>query len=157
MKEARFLELLREERELLGRAAASLEKSLAKCARLDLSPPRSFEDEESLDALTSKFARCSDLLTQKVLKTLAFLLREDAPTFLDRMNFGEKLGAIPSARTMVAIRDLRNTIAHEYAVEDLRELYADTLKLAPELLASVRAVEVFVAKTLATGQPGRKD
>ena len=72
------------------------------------------------------------------------------------MNFGEKLGAIPSARTMVAIRDLRNTIAHEYAVEDLRELYADTLKLAPELLAAVRAVEIFVAKTLATGQPGRK-
>lgn len=98
---------------LLKQALPSFERSLVKCRDFDFSSPISFEIEESLDALSSKFSRLSDIYTQKILKTILFLLREDAPTFLDRVNLCEKLGIIPSADEMIAIRDLRNTIAHE--------------------------------------------
>jgi hypothetical protein len=106
------------------------------------------EEEESFEALTSKFARCSDILTQRILKTVVFILREEAPTFVDRMNLGEKLGAIPSAKSLIEIRDLRNTIAHEYAVDDLLELYADTLKLCPQLIDALKSAEIFVEDRL---------
>ena len=66
---------------LLKQALPSFERSLVKCRDIDFSPPISFEREESLDALSSKFSRVSDIYTQKVIKTLLFLLREDAPTF----------------------------------------------------------------------------
>jgi len=148
MSEQQLQNLLRSELDSLERAAASLQRSMAKCSRLTPSPRQSFEEEESFDALTSKFARCSDILTQKVLKTLVFLLREEAPTFVDRMNLGEKLGAIPSAKSLIEIRDLRNTIAHEYAVDDLMELYADVLKLCPQLLEAAKSAEVFAAGRL---------
>ena len=143
MNEDKLQSLLRSELEALVRATSSLGKSLDKCAQLKPSPRQSFEEEESFDALTSKFARCSDILTQKVLKTLVFLVREDAPTFIDRMNLCEKLGAIPSAKSLVEIRDLRNTIANEYAVDDLLDLYAETLSLSPELLEAAKAAEAF--------------
>ncbi|MEX0678420.1 MAG: hypothetical protein WD063_15175 [Pirellulales bacterium] len=130
----------------MSRAAASLEKSVAKCSKLEPSPRQSFEEEESFDALTSKFARSADILTQKVLKTLVLLLREDAPTFIDRMNLCEKLGVIPSAKIMIEVRDLRNMIAHEYATDDLLELYADTLKLAPALLSAISSSEMFIGE-----------
>jgi hypothetical protein len=68
---------------LLKQALPSFERSLAKCRDIDFSPPISFETEEALDALSSKFSRVSDIYTQKVIKTLLFLLREDPPTFLD--------------------------------------------------------------------------
>jgi hypothetical protein len=116
--------LLRSELANLVRAAASLEKSALKCAKLVPSPRQTFEEEERFDALTSKFARSADILTQKVLKTLVLLFREDAPTFIDRMNLCEKLGVIPSAKALVGVRDLRNMIAHEYAAEDLMQVYA---------------------------------
>ena len=79
MNEQNLRALLAGELEALARAMSSLEKSLIKCSQLKPSPLQSFEEEESFDALTSKFARCSDIFTQKVLKTLGFLLREDAP------------------------------------------------------------------------------
>ena len=66
---------------LLKQALPSFERSLAKCQNIDFSTPISFETEEALDALSSKFSRVSDIYTQKVIKTLLFLLREDAPTF----------------------------------------------------------------------------
>lgn len=149
MNEQELRKLLLAELESLSRSASSLQKSMAKCSLLTPSPRQSFEAEESFDALTSKFARCSDILTQKVLKTQVFLLREEAPTFIDRMNLCEKLGAIPSARSLIEIRDLRNTIAHEYAVDDLLELYGDVLKLCPQLIEAAKSAELFVESRLA--------
>ena len=94
--------------------------------------------EESFDALISKFARVSDIFTQKVLKSFLILLREDAPTFLDRMNLCEKLGIIPSANDLIAIRDLRNLIAHQYLTENLLEVYKESLNLSLKLLQAIQ-------------------
>ena len=128
---------------VLKQALPSFERSLVKCRNLDFSPPISFETEESLDALSSKFSRVSDIFTQKVLKTLIFVLREDAPTFLDRMNLCEKLGIIPSAEEIIAIRDLRNIIAHEYLSENLVEIYTEVIQLSDNLLKAILQTEKF--------------
>lgn len=128
---------------VLKQALPSFERSLVKCRNLDFSPPISFETEESLDALSSKFSRVSDIFTQKVLKSLIFVLREDAPTFLDRMNLCEKLGIIPSAEEIIAIRDLRNIIAHEYLSENLVEIYTEVIQLSDNLLKAILQTEKF--------------
>lgn len=132
---------------LLKQAEPSFERSLVKCRDFDFSAPISFEIEESLDALSSKFSRLSDIYTQKILKTIIFLLREDAPTFLDRVNLCEKLGIIPSADEMIAIRDLRNTIAHEYLNENLIEIYMEIIRLSDSLLKAILETEKFYTKT----------
>ena len=131
---------------VLKQALPSFERSLVKCRDLDFSSPISFETEESLDALSSKFSRLSDIFTQKALKTLIFVLREDAPTFLDRMNLCEKLGIIPSAEEIIAIRDLRNIIAHEYLSENLVEIYMEIIRLSDSLLTAIIETENFFTK-----------
>jgi hypothetical protein len=131
---------------LLKQALPSFERSLVKCRDIDFSPPISFETEESLDALSSKFSRVSDIYTQKVIKTLLFLLREDAPTFLDRMNLCEKLGIIPSAEELIAIRDLRNIIAHEYLSENLLEIYRGIIQLSDNLMKSITLTDKFLSE-----------
>jgi hypothetical protein len=131
---------------LLKQALPSFERSLVKCRDLDFSLPISFETEESLDALSSKFSRVSDIFTQKALKSLIFVLREDAPTFLDRMNLCEKLGIIPSAEELIAIRDLRNIIAHEYLNENLVEIYMEIIELSDNLLKAILETERFFIK-----------
>jgi hypothetical protein len=131
---------------LLKQALPSFERSLVKCRDIDFSPPISFETEESLDALSSKFSRVSDIYTQKVIKTLLFLLREDAPTFLDRMNLCEKLGIIPSAEELIAIRDLRNIIAHEYVSENLLEIYREIIRLSDNLMKSITLTDKFLSE-----------
>lgn len=119
MNPANSTALLESNRQILGQALPSFIRSIEKCRTFDFETPISFEVEESFDALTSKFSRVSDIFTQKVLKSFLILLREDAPTFLDRMNLCEKLGIIPSADDLIAIRDLINLIAHEYLTENL--------------------------------------
>jgi hypothetical protein len=126
-------------RDILLKAMPSFIRSIEKCQSLELTIPIPFEVEESFDALTSKFSRVSDIFTQKVLKSYVMLTREDAPTFLDRMHLCEKLGIIPSADDMVAIRDMRNLIAHEYLTENLLEVYRECLALSGKLLRAIQA------------------
>jgi hypothetical protein len=140
--------VLRSNREVLDQAAPSFSKSLEKCRSLNLAGPRSFEVEESLDALTSKFARVSDIFTQKVLKSLVLLTREDAPTFVDRMNLCEKLGVISSAADLIEIRDLRNQIAHEYLSDNLTEIYGDCLTLSEKLLTEIQVAHPVIERYL---------
>ena len=71
-------------------------------------------------------------------------MREDAPTFLDRMNLCEKLGIIPSAEEIIAIRDLRNLIAHEYLSENLVEIYMEIIKVSDDLLKAIVQTEKFL-------------
>jgi hypothetical protein len=137
-------------REVLGQSLPSFRRSLEKCRSLNLVGPRSFEVEESLDALTSKFARVSDIFTQKVLKSLVLLTREDAPTFVDRMNLCEKLGVISSAADLIEIRDLRNQIAHEYLSENLTEIYGDCLTLSEKLLAEIQVAHPALERFLSS-------
>ncbi|MEI6376400.1 MAG: hypothetical protein WCO97_04320 [bacterium] len=140
--------VLRANREVLDQAVPSFSKSLEKCRSLNLAGPRSFEVEESLDALTSKFARVSDIFTQKVLKSLVLLTREDAPTFVDRMNLCEKLGVISSAADLIEIRDLRNQIAHEYLSDNLTEIYGDCLTLSEKLLTEIQVAHPVIERYL---------
>ena len=140
--------VLRANREVLDQALPSFRRSLQKCRSLDLAGPRSFEVEESLDALTSKFARVSDIFTQKVLKSLVLLTREDAPTFVDRMNLCEKLGVISSSADLIEVRDLRNQIAHEYLSENLTEVDGDCLGLSEKLLSEIQVAHPVIERYL---------
>ena len=142
--------VLRANREVLDQALPSFRRSLQKCRSLDLAGPRSFEVEESLDALTSKFARVSDIFTQKVLKSLVLLTREDAPTFVDRMNLCEKLGVISSSADLIEVRDMRNQIAREYLSENLTEVYGDCLGLSEKLLSEIQVAHPVIERYLAS-------
>lgn len=131
-------------REILGKALPSFIRSIGKCRSLELTDPIPFEVEESFDALTSKFSRVSDIFTQKVLKSFVILSREDAPTFLDRTHLCEKLGLIPSADDLIAIRDMRNLIAHEYLTENLLEVYKESLELSEKLLKAIQTANAAI-------------
>jgi len=138
--------VLKANRDTLETALPSFLRSLEKCRAIDLEAPLSFEAEESFDALTSKFARVSDIFTQKVLKSFVILTREDAPTFMDRMNLCEKLGVIPSAEDLIDIRDLRNQIAHEYLSNNLIEVYQECLVLSDKLMTAIRSSDPAVKR-----------
>ena len=57
---------------LLKQALPSFERSLAKCQNIDFSTPISFETEEALDALSSKFSRAQIFILRKSLKPYYF-------------------------------------------------------------------------------------
>ncbi len=134
---------LDEDLKRLRTALDTLKYSLDKCKTLPLNEQLDPESLESLEALTSRFARTSDIVTQKVLKTIFLLLQERPGSFIDLTNRAEKLEIIPDAFQLQTIRELRNEIAHEYRVQDMEELYTDVLGHGKILIDQIRNIDQY--------------
>ena len=139
----KYIELLNNEIKLLENSVATFVASYEKCKKIGLKKEYNFGELESFDSFSSKFARTSDIFTQKVLKTIFFILRENTITFIDRANLAEKLCLITSADDLIEIRDLRNLIAHEYIPENIINLYQDIFNLSEPLLKSIEMTKKY--------------
>ena len=99
---------------------------------------------ESIDSLTSKFGRTSDIYLQKVLRTVWLLLREDTVPLIDLLNRAEKLRMILSADQLLQMRDIRNQITHEYLPEAAPELALEVNRKTEQLAQNIEQTERFL-------------
>ncbi|MBM3883148.1 MAG: hypothetical protein FJ387_26115 [Verrucomicrobia bacterium] len=137
---------LREHLGAVERSVVALRHSLAKCRGVGVKPEYALDELDHFEALSARFARTSDLYTQKLLKSLFLVLREDAVAFLDKARLAEQLAIIDNADDLAAIRDLRNTIAHEYSVANLNEVFRRTLELTDTLLEIIESTRRYIGE-----------
>jgi uncharacterized protein YutE (UPF0331/DUF86 family) len=115
-----------------------LRKSIKKCQELADKDPKSLTDSqlEAIEALFSRFSRSIDMLINRILRGIDILEFEDVGTKLDIAIRAEKRGFVESFEELVALKDLRNELAHEYVGENLHE------KLKEVLYASKKVLEI---------------
>ncbi len=154
MNDRQTLKLLMQENiQQLSKASDQLALSLTRCEHIDISSNRlTIDQQEKLEALTSRFARLTDLITQKTLRLIEQIELENIGSLLDRINKAEKKGLIKSAVEFIEIRQLRNSITHDYDIETLNKIFQSCIKYAPTLIASVQSIKNYIdTKQLASG------
>jgi hypothetical protein len=138
MKHTEQILALAETLQQLDESTRWLRRSFTRCrktsAKRDLTPA----DFDAFEALTSRYARVSDMILQKLFRGLDALELENSGTLLDALNRAEKRGLINSSAEFREIRELRNEISHEYAQENLHPLFNSVLEHTPALLEIVR-------------------
>lgn len=138
--------LLQKELQLLDDASQVLGYSFNKCSKIGLKADYSPEELESFESLCSRFARLSDIMTQKIFRLLAEIALEQPGTVRDRINRAEKWNLIESADDFVAIRIVRNDIAHEYLPEAIRDIFKKVMGLTPALLKAVDLTKNYCSR-----------
>ena len=139
----KYLALLDKELTLLENATKIFNKSFKVCRQIGIKKNYSFDELDHFEALTSRFARLSDILIQKVLRLIDEMDLESPGTVRDRINRAEKKETISSAETFTKIRLLRNSISHEYLPETILDIFQNVLQLAPDLLDSVSRIQEY--------------
>lgn len=115
-------------------------------------------DEEqvaSLDQYIYRFTKWQDTMGMRLFPQSLELLAEDTEpaAFIDKLNRLEKLGALRSATEWLELRQLRNTLAHEYSdrPEDLTEginlLYARFTDLQTLFNTSTRYLAPYLGES----------
>lgn len=146
MNNQTLLKQLLENLQILEQSMEALRYSEEKCHDISLRHKRSMENLESMEALTARFARTADILTQKACKSLFLVLKEDIKTFIDGSNFLEKIGIVKRADDLLKIKDLRNQIAHEYEKENLEEIVQAVLKFIPLMKKIIQNLKNYVGQ-----------
>jgi len=138
-------EHLKKQIELAEKAAAVLNFSYNTTNYLfPLAEDISDEDSVHLDAVTSRFARLVDILTQKVFRAVDSIELTDEGSLIDRLNRAEARGMIESSEDWRNIRELRNQIAHEYVLDDLHSLFEDVIRFTPLVLKSIDKIKIYL-------------
>ncbi len=148
MKNDKMHSLLFDELGILIRSLEVLNYSLLNCQKIGLKDHYNMSELSEFESLSGRYARTSDILTQKVLKTLFIILQEEAKFFIDRCNLSEKLGLVKSADDLYNIRRLRNDIAHEYCIVDISEIFEPLLEFSDLLLAIIENTRKFIDKKI---------
>jgi hypothetical protein len=115
------------------------------------SPSPPYEDVEAddwdqLEALSGRFGRLTDIILHKLFRAMDRYEFEEAGSLLDSSNRAVKRGLIGSVDTLRDLKDIRNEIVHEYAVDDLNALYEDIYRATPELLNLVKRVADYLVE-----------
>ncbi|MEA3499607.1 MAG: hypothetical protein U9R41_01095 [Candidatus Marinimicrobia bacterium] len=118
--------------------------SLNKAKKIGLKKEYTMKELEILESLSGRFSRTTDILTQKILKTLFMLMQEDTKTFIDRCNLCEKLEIISDAEVLYNIRNLRNEIVHEYVADDITEIFKPLLTYSDNLLEIIDSIKNYI-------------
>ncbi|TCK05201.1 hypothetical protein [Phorcysia thermohydrogeniphila] len=113
-----------------------LKKSLKKCQGLVDKDPKSLTDSqlEAIEALFSRFSRSVDMLINRILRGIDILEFEDVGTKLDIAIRAEKRGFVENFEELMALKDLRNELAHEYVGERLHEKLKEVIYASKKLL-----------------------
>jgi uncharacterized protein YutE (UPF0331/DUF86 family) len=146
--EPEVLEILKENLENLEKSLHWLRRSYEKCRLVGIKEAYGETEFDDFENLTSRYARTSDLILQKVLRSIDAMELEDSGTLIDSVNRAEKRGLIDSGTRIRELKDLRNEIVHEYEIEDLKALFRQTLESVPELFEFSDRIKLYCKKYL---------
>ena len=140
------IELLDESFLQVQEATVHLSVSFERCKIFFPADAYSENQLIELEAFTGRFARLCDLITQKLLKTIERADSDSPGTVRDRVNAAEKKGIVPSAATLLQIRDVRNSIAHDYDGSSFQAIISFAITNTPFLLQVAGAAKEYCKK-----------
>jgi len=142
------LEVLKENLQKLNLSSEWVRKSYEQAVKISIKEDYTLEEFEKLEVLASRYGRTTDMLINKVLRSIDTLELEDIGTPLDIMNRAEKRGIVESAELLHTIKDLRNNIVHEYQIDEIAKFFGDIIKYSPVLFKIVKNLNEYCARYL---------
>jgi len=142
------IDILRENIIALNLSANRIQWSYERTIKIDKKDGYNVDEFAEFEVLTSRYARTTDMLVNKVLRSIDTVESEDIGTVIDIMNRAEKRGIVTSAELLHTIKDLRNNIVHEYKIAEITRFFADVKKYTPLLLDIIKKVNEYCEKYL---------
>jgi uncharacterized protein YutE (UPF0331/DUF86 family) len=130
-----ILETLMANLKNLAASLSWLRRSFDRCVKIGIKTEYQEDEFDQFENLTSRYARTTDLLINKVLRSIDAVELLDSGSVIDAANRAEKRGIIDSVSELRDLKDLRNEVAHEYETEDLSKLFVLVLDAVPRLFA----------------------
>jgi hypothetical protein len=141
------IEVLKENLNAVNLNLKRLLYSFDICSKTGLK--ENYYDEEfvAFEAMTSRYARTTDMLINKVLRSLDAVEYIDGGTVIDAVNNTEKR-EISDSQDLRRLKDLRNSIAHEYVTENVTRFFANVLEFTPLLKGVIENLNHYCSRYL---------
>jgi hypothetical protein len=140
------LDVLKTNLESLSSSIRWLRRSYDICMSIGTKDNYTEDEFDHFENLTSRYARTTDFLIGKVLRSIDQVELINSGSIIDAANGAEKRGIVESVSKLRDLKDLRNEIAHEYEIEDIKTLFSLVLMAVPQLFEIVDKTMEYCTK-----------
>lgn len=141
-------EKLESDHKLILKQIVLLKYSINSCNTTGIQDEYTMDEFVFFETLCSRYSRSIDFLIRKIFRTIDEYEFENQGTLVDVVNNAHKRGLIESVDKIRLMKDLRNTIVHEYIEENLKELFDEVIEYSEYLLKNMLDTSNYITKIL---------
>ena len=132
------------DKQLLEKQLFWIDISYNECVQIGIKESYSVEEFGKFETLCSRYSRGIDFLIRKIFRTLDEYEFENQGTLVDVVNNAHKRGLFESVDTLRIMKDVRNTIVHEYIEDELVEVFDEVLEYTEQLIKIIKATLQYI-------------
>jgi hypothetical protein len=135
---------LQQDKELLERQLNWIKISWDECKLIGIKEDYTIEEFGKFETLCSRYSRGIDFLIRKIFRTIDEFEFENQGTLVDVVNHAHKRELFDNIDEIHIMKDIRNTIAHEYIEDDLVKIFDEVLKYCKELIMIINNTIAYI-------------
>lgn len=137
---------LKNDKKLLEKQLFWIEISFNDCKNIGIKEAYSIEEFGKFETLCSRYSRGIDFLIRKIFRTLDEYEFENQGTLVDVVNNAHKRELFENIDELRLMKEIRNTIAHEYIEDDLVDIFEDVLLYTIKLIQIINNTLKYIEK-----------
>lgn len=141
-------EKLKQDYFLLKKQLNWLELSIEECKKIPIKENYNVEEFGKFEILCSRYSRGIDFLIRKIFRTIDEFEFENQGTLVDVVNNAHKRGFFEDVEELRIMKDVRNTIVHEYVEDALMEVFDEVLEYAQKLVIIIDNTLIYIDKKI---------
>lgn len=141
-----MLEKLIQDKKLLEKQLFWINISFEECSKIGIKKEYSIDDFGKFETLCSRYSRGIDFLIRKIFRTLDEYEFENQGTLIDVVNNAHKRGLFEDIEELRIMKDVRNTVVHEYIEDDLVEVFEEVLQYSETLILIIKNSLNYIEK-----------
>jgi len=141
-------EKLNADYELLEKQIFWMELSYKQCKQTGIKDQYTVDEFGYFETLCSRYSRGIDFLIRKIFRTLDEFEFENQGTLVDVVNNAHKRNLFQDIDQLRLMKDMRNTIVHEYIEDNLVDVFASVLEYTQSLMDIMYSTQEYMQKLL---------
>jgi len=129
---------------LLEKQIFWLEISYKQCSQIGIKADYTIEEFGYFETLCSRYSRGIDFLIRKIFRSLDEFEFENQGTLVDVVNHAHKRNLFEDIDQLRLMKDMRNTIVHEYIEDNLVAIFADVFEYTQSLMKIMNNTRVYM-------------
>jgi hypothetical protein len=134
------------DKELLKKQLFWIDISYTECKIIGVKDEYSVEEFGKLETLCSRYSRGIDFLIRKIFRSLDEYEFENQGTLVDVVNNAHKRGLFEDINRLRVMKDIRNTIVHEYIEDELTQVFEEVLEYTEYLIEIIQNTLNYIDK-----------
>ena len=139
-----MIDKIKQDKKLLEKQLFWVETSFNACKNIGIKSEYSVEEFGKFETLCSRYSRGIDFLIRKLFRSIDEYEFENQGTLIDVVNNAHKRGLFEDIEELRIMKDVRNTIVHEYIEDELVDVFDEVLEYSEKLIIIIKNTLIYI-------------